>query len=273
MSAKISLVGQEFGSWKVLEDAPPKQFACGSIHYRSLCQCKCGTQKFVFNNDLVRGKSLRCLNCAAVIVGDTHRIHGMRQTRTYDQWRSMIQRCTNPKTEFWEDYGGRGITVCERWRDFRNFLADMGVCPDGLEIDRWPDTNGNYEKNNCRWATEKEQARNKRNNRVMTALGVTACFSELCERFQISYSVAFARLKRGWLPDDIFSKSVRPLQQHDQIMTIQGVTGSIAQLCKHFRMSYFVVLMRLKRGWHPDRIFSQPVRRVKERKESLRHIA
>jgi hypothetical protein len=74
----------------------------------------------------------------------------------------MIQRCTNDKNPDWKYYGGRGITVCERWRNFANFISDMGERPPGTSIDRFPDKNGNYEPGNCRWATSSEQNSNRR---------------------------------------------------------------------------------------------------------------
>lgn len=80
------------------------------------------------------------------------------RTRTYIAWGNMLQRVTNPRFPQWKDYGGRGITVCERWRTFDAFLQDMGECPDGLTLDRI-DSAGNYESGNCRWATRKEQQR------------------------------------------------------------------------------------------------------------------
>jgi hypothetical protein len=85
-------------------------------------------------------------------------------TPTYHSWRSMIQRCTNPKRHNYRFYGGRGITVCERWRrSFDGFLADMGERPKGTTLDRFPGKNGNYEQGNCRWTSKREQARNSRN--------------------------------------------------------------------------------------------------------------
>lgn len=90
--------------------------------------------------------------------------HGMEGTPTYRTWESMIQRTTNPNRNRFRYYGGRGITVCEQWRDFANFFADMGERPPGTSIDRI-NNDGNYEPGNCRWATPKEQANNTRRSR------------------------------------------------------------------------------------------------------------
>lgn len=86
---------------------------------------------------------------------------GKEFSPTYSSWTAMIARCTRPSQPGYKNYGGRGITVCQRWRAFDNFLADMGERPDGMTLDRFPDNNGNYEPGNCRWATKSAQNMNK----------------------------------------------------------------------------------------------------------------
>jgi hypothetical protein len=92
-----------------------------------------------------------------------HETHGMNATKEYEAWRSMRQRCTNPNVKQWKDYGGRGITVCKEWLEsFTTFFKYIGKCPKGKSIDRYPNNDGNYEPGNVRWATQQEQADNRR---------------------------------------------------------------------------------------------------------------
>jgi hypothetical protein len=96
----------------------------------------------------------------------------------YSVWVGMKSRCLNPNSARYIDYGGRGITICERWMDFASFIADMGEPPDGMSIDRYPDGDGNYEPGNCRWATPQEQSNNSRQCRRLTHNGITATITE-----------------------------------------------------------------------------------------------
>ena len=121
-------------------------------------------------------------------------IHGQYGTPTYNVWRTMRQRCLNPRCNVYEYYGGRGITVCKRWDSFAAFLEDMGECPKGLTLDRYPDKDGHYEPGNCRWATRTEQARNTRRNRMVTLNGKTMCLAAWAEEYGLSARIVCTRI-------------------------------------------------------------------------------
>lgn len=131
--------------------------SCGK-EWKHEYKCFCGNTFLTFKNFVERGhtRSCGCLKYTG-IHGHTKK----SKSRTYTTWDNMIQRCKNPKRNFYEYYGGRGIKVCTRWLKFENFLKDMGERPEGTSIDRI-DPNGNYELNNCRWATKLQQANNTR---------------------------------------------------------------------------------------------------------------
>jgi len=128
----------------------------------------------------------------------------MKWTKTYSIWCNVMYRTRGKRAIQYHDYGGRGITVCERWHKFENFLADMGECPsDKYSIDRI-DHDGNYEPANCRWADKWEQAANKRNNRRFTIGGETLHMAEWCRRTGVPRSKIHGRLKLGWTPEEAF---------------------------------------------------------------------
>lgn len=128
--------------------------------------------------------------------------HGWVNTRTYRVWAGMLSRCQNPNRAKYPSYGGRGITVCEEWQDFRVFLADMGECPPSMSIERI-DNNGNYIKSNCRWATMAEQAQNRRNNTYFEYEGEMLCLREITRRAGLPYKRVHDRLnKLGWTLSD-----------------------------------------------------------------------
>ncbi|MFE0766129.1 hypothetical protein [Streptomyces smyrnaeus] len=123
------------------------------------CVCDCGTPRTVLFGEWGKTKSCGCLRREVTAARST--THGHSRTSIYGTWADMVARCTRPTHQRWADYGGRGITVCERWRDFANFLADMGERPAGMELDRIDNDRG-YEPGNCRWADGSTQAKNRR---------------------------------------------------------------------------------------------------------------
>lgn len=127
--------------------------------------------------------------------------HGKAYSPVYGVWAQMLSRCLNERAQSYCRYGARGITVCERWRDFTLFYADMGDPPAGFMIERI-DNNGNYEPGNCRWASRAEQSRNKRTNVRLTHRGVTRTLSEWADHVGISKQAMWARIRvHGWAVD------------------------------------------------------------------------
>lgn len=125
-----------------------------------------------------------------------HAFNGLK-TPTYRSWYAMVARCTNPKNKRWARYGGRGIKVCDRWLDFRNFLADMGERPVGMTLDRSDNARG-YEPANCRWATAIEQGRNTARTRLIAYEGKSYPLRTLAEHFGINHEALRHRLDAGW---------------------------------------------------------------------------
>jgi hypothetical protein len=131
------------------------------------------------------------------------------KTPTYTTWSKVIARCTNPCDRRYADYGGRGITVCEEWKTFMGFLADMGDRPKGMTLDRRDNSKG-YEPSNCRWATPKEQQRNTRSNRLISFNGATKCVTEWAETLGIGKGTLNSRLQRGWTEAEALSTPTIP---------------------------------------------------------------
>lgn len=135
-----------------------------------------------------------------------HRPQGGR-TPTYNSWSAMRKRCLNPKFHNFNHYGGRGITVCPRWDDFSQFLADMGERPEGTTLDR-VDTNGNYEPSNCRWASNKEQAASRSNTKLHTIDDQTESVPFWCALYGVSISRVYRLLHAGQSIEDALAESL-----------------------------------------------------------------
>jgi hypothetical protein len=165
------------------------------------CNCeRCGAPFRVKPSHAARGGgrfcSILCRNRTMVRPKHGH-VSGGRQSRTYQSWASMKDRCTRPANPKFEHYGGRGIGFCARWHDFAQFLADMGERPAGTSLDRI-DVNGNYEPGNCRWATREQQTYNTRQTHWVEYGGQKRCLTELARELGLDPAALHARIKRGW---------------------------------------------------------------------------
>lgn len=206
----MSITGQRFGRWLVIGN-PVRR----NGNWVSLCRCNCGTERPVRNRCLILGETQSCGCRIPSLNVERYTVHGHASTvnpsKTYRTWMGMIQRCTNPEANGFENYGGRGITVCDRWRrSFENFLEDMGEKPAGLTLGRI-DNDAGYSQANCRWETWTQQQRNRRSNRIMTVRGVTDCVTNLCEHFKVPYKRTVLRLFYGWSVERaFFAPSQRP---------------------------------------------------------------
>lgn len=197
MGGLIDLVGLRFGRLVVISRAGAYGRSSPTWH----CVCDCETKVEIPGRRLHSGRTQSCgclrREMSAARLPPLPR-HGLSDTPTYGTYESMLTRCYNPHREGWKNYGGRGITVCDRWRaSFENFLADMGERPAGLTLER-KDNDGPYSPENCIWATRSEQARNTRNTVWLNVGGERLTVSEAAREAGIKPVTLHSRLRLGW---------------------------------------------------------------------------
>ena len=208
------LTGQKFGRLTVLsldhkEQAYLSNGKKNGFKYFYLCQCNCGIKKVIVDCSLLSGstRSCGCLVTENNVIGNKAKTHGKTHTRLYKIWSKIKERCYNPKDIRYKNYGGRGITICNEWLNFEPFYewAINNGYHDNLTIDRI-NVNGNYEPANCRWVTNKTQARNKTTNKLYTYKNETHCITEWAEITNISESKLRQRLcKLRWSIERAFN--------------------------------------------------------------------
>ncbi len=208
----VDLTGKTFGRLTVISEAEKR-----NRYVRWLCRCRCGKETTVDAQRLTGGhtKSCGCFKMQRIM--ETKTIHGMFRSSEHAIWRGIKDRCLNPNSTFYEDYGGRGIIICDEWReDFMAFFTHVGQRPSpSHSIDRFPNVNGNYEPGNVRWATKTEQSRNRRNNRLLFLNGVGRLAIEWEPIVKISASTIKDRLSRGWSQEKALT--VRPRKMKNNL--------------------------------------------------------
>lgn len=209
----IDLTNRRFGRILVLRRAPN-----GAGHHPYwVCRCDCGSETIKMGQHLKSGRTQSC-GClrrerAAEEWGATKLTHGLSKTPEYAIWCAMKNRCLNKNNAAYNRYAGRGITICQRWRSFENFYADMGPRPSNAHSLERSDNDGNYEPGNVRWATRVEQANNTRSNRLVTFRRREMTFRNAWRLAggTVSYGTAHWRIQHGWpLERALLTPNLRP---------------------------------------------------------------
>jgi hypothetical protein len=201
----INLAGKTYNRWVVLE----KDFSKLKNEAYWICKCDCGNIRSISAYNLKKGKSKSC-GCLqkeyASILGKTKIKHGMINTKEYKVWSGMKTRCYNKNRDAYKYYGGRGIVVCKRWiESFENFFNDMGpIEKDKCTIERL-DNDGNYEPENCVWASWEEQQNNRRSNRVIVYNGEKRNIGQWLKYLCIGATLFYSELAKGKTEFEIFN--------------------------------------------------------------------
>lgn len=237
-----------------------------------LVRCDCGKEAVKLATEVRNGhtRSCGCLKSAG-----NRRSHGRRQSNhgkpspEYVAWCNMKARCDNPGWNGFHNYGGRGISYCERWRSFENFFADMGERPPGFTLER-NDVHGDYKPLNCRWATRKEQSENRRDNHLVTHKGETLTVSQWAERLGVNYITLLYRLRRGIpLERALQSGSCRKGRRGSKVISYEGETMTVSQWAERIGVSYGVLLSRVKRGVPLERALQPRIYRYRPQGKPL----
>lgn len=222
---KENLIGQVFGRLTVIDEAPRKKLPCGDFHTMWKCKCECGNIVIVNASNLKRGITKSCGCLRTELESSRATTHGFTKNyqveRLYKIWSAIKLRCYNRNHKSYQNYGARGITVCDEWRKdycaFRNWALENGYDESAkfgdCTIDRI-DVNGPYSPENCRWANAIEQQNNTRKNHFITYNGQTKSIAEWARETGIASDTIYQRIgKLGWDPVDAITKPMRKVRK------------------------------------------------------------
>lgn len=246
----IDRTGHRYERLVALERLPAKSRT--DTNARWFCRCDCGRSTVAYGQDLARGKvkSCGCLNAERIMQ------HGMSHLHVYAVWQAMLQRCENPNAQSYENYGARGISVCEKWHKFEGFFADMGNRPSGYSLDRI-DNDGDYCKENCRWAVTKQQANNQRRNRCIDFNGERLTLSEWADRTGLGWSTIRNRLDQyGWSVE----KALTTPPTLAALYEFNGRKQTLREWSVECRIDLETLVSRVRKlGWSIDRALTEAV--------------
>ena len=210
------MIGKRFGRLFVIARVADHYYPSGRHDACYSCDCDCGNNVNVLGIHLRSGHTISC-GCFRVETSrDIMTVHGKTNTRLHTIWKNIHARCLNANNNDYPNYGGRGITICDEWKN--NFISfeDWAISHgynDCLSLDRI-DVNGNYEPANCRWVTQKVQCNNTRSNIYVTIDNKTNTLKQWCELFQLNYGTIVSRVSRGWDPVKALTTPVRSISKH-----------------------------------------------------------
>lgn len=237
----IDLTGKTFNFLTVIQEAAKSN----SGKRRWLCRCVCGTEKIVHGYAITSEETKSCgckRNELQIAAQGTHL---MSKSNIYSVWVAMKSRCINQNDKNYRWYGGRGISICDRWSEsFSSFIEDMGPRPTGHSIERI-DNNGPYEPSNCRWASREEQARNRSNTKFLSIGGEKKPLAELADIHGLTYETVYQRKLRGASDEQALS------HQHGnhKYLTLGGITKSLTDWASATGIKKTTIRMRLQAGW------------------------
>ena len=249
--------GERYGRLVVIEEAPKR-----NKHRYVLCRCDCGTMVEVRLRNLRKKiDATRSCGCARSV---GRLVHGMSKTRLYKVWVSMIGRCHNPANTAFHNYGGRGIAVCDEWREnFTAFYEHIGPPPgEGYTLDRI-DNDGDYEPGNVRWATRKEQSMNKRCNNILKFDGREQPLTAWAEEYGLSIGTLRSRLSNGWPIKKALTTPPLPSSYNPstRFLKFDGREQSLIAWSREFEIAESTLRNRLNRGLSVEEALTVPASR------------
>jgi len=242
------ITGKPFGDLTAISYAGTNLGSQSGAYW--LFRCKCGVEK-VLNGRSVRSGSIQSCGCSKLAAD------GKSNSAEYRVWHGMKRRCYETGRRDYKYYGGRGITVCERWRSsFVNFFTDMGPKPFPEATIERVDNDGNYEKSNCKWATQEEQKQNTRNVRKLTYNGETLSIGEWAKKLGIDRSTLRLRLDKGWPLDEVFSRETSFVpRSKTRMLTCNGETLPMRAWARRLRIVHSTIAKRIdKQGWTMEQV-------------------